>query len=83
MSTYVMVKRNTKNPYTYTDKDAPYIQFKKVRLATAFNMVNSRVGWERAKKGDYEKWSLAMRSRKLLAKMGRDHNGKKQKRRSE
>tara|TARA_B000000565_G_scaffold151355_1_gene114458 strand:- start:956 stop:1102 length:147 start_codon:yes stop_codon:yes gene_type:complete len=39
---------------------APYIQFKKVRLATAFNMVNSRIGWERAKKGDYEHWQKLM-----------------------
>ena len=60
MSTYVMVKRNTKSPYTYPDLHAPYIQFKKVPMSTAFNMVNARVGWERAKKGDYEHWQKLM-----------------------
>ena len=60
MSTYVLVKRNTKSPYIYPDEHTPYIQFKKVRLATAFNMVNSRIGWERAKKGDYERWQKLM-----------------------
>ena len=60
MSTYVMVKRNTKSPYTYPDKDAPFTQYKKVRLSVAFNMVNARVGWERAKKDDYEHWQKLM-----------------------
>ena len=45
---------------TYPDEHAPFTQFKKVRLATAFNMVNARVGWERAKKGDYEHWQKLM-----------------------
>ena len=60
MSTYVMVKRNTKSPYTYPDEHAPFTQFKKVRLSVAFNMVNSRIGWERAKKSDYEHWQKLM-----------------------
>lgn len=60
MSTYVMVKRNTKSPYTYPDEHAPFTQYKKVRLSVAFNMVNSRIGWERAKKGDYEHWQKLM-----------------------
>jgi hypothetical protein len=29
-------------------------------MSTAFNMVNARVGWERAKKGDYEHWQKLM-----------------------
>ena len=64
MATYVLVKRNTKSPYSYPDKHAPFIQFKKVKLGVAFNMVNSRVGWERAKKGDYERWRKSMHKHK-------------------
>jgi len=64
MSTYVMVKRNSKSPYSYLDEHAPYIQFKKVKIGVAFNMVNSRIGWERAKKGDYERWREAMHKHK-------------------
>ena len=60
MSTYVMVKRNTKSHYSYPDEHAPFIQYKKVRLGVAFNMVNARIGWERAKKGDYERWQQLM-----------------------
>lgn len=57
MATYVYVKRNTKTPYSYTDEEAQDIEFKYVPLSMAFNMVNSkRIGWERAKKGDYKKW---------------------------
>ena len=57
MAKYVYVKRNTKHPYTNPDVDAPHIQFKYVPMGTAFNMVHSkRIGWERAKKGDYEHW---------------------------
>ena len=57
MATYVYVKRNRKHPYSYPDEDAPYTEFKLVSLGTAFNMVNSKqIGWERAKKGDYEHW---------------------------
>lgn len=57
MAKYVYVKRNSKHPYTYRDVDAPHIIFKYVSIGTAFNMVHSkRVGWERAKKGDYEHW---------------------------
>ena len=57
MSTYVYVKRNTLHPYTYPTEDTPYIQFKLVSISVAYNMVHSKqIGWERAKKGDYEKW---------------------------
>ena len=57
MATYVYVKRNNKHPYSYPDVDAPHIEFKLVPMGTAFNMVNSkRVGWERAKKSEYEHW---------------------------
>ena len=57
MSIYVYVKRNTLHPYTYQKKDTPYIQFKYVSIGVAYNMVHGKqVGWERAKKGDYEKW---------------------------
>jgi len=64
MSTYVMVKRNTKSHYSYPDEHAPFIQYKKVRLSVAFNMVNSRIGWERAKKGEYEEWLKAMNKKR-------------------
>ena len=60
MPTYIMVKRNYKSPYHYPDEHAPYIKFKKVPMSTAFNMVNARVGWEKAKKGDYEHWRSLM-----------------------
>jgi len=47
------------------DKDANYIQFKYVTLGTAFNMVHSKqIGWERAKKGDYERWLKLKKSRR-------------------
>jgi hypothetical protein len=55
MATYVYVKRNNKHPYSYPDADFPYIEFKYVPMGMAFNMVHSkRIGWERAKKIDYE-----------------------------
>ena len=63
-----MVKRNYKNPYTYLDHDAPTIKFNKVPMSTAFNMVNARVGWERAKKGDYEHWQKLMYKNKMRKK---------------
>lgn len=57
MSTYVYVKRNTLHSYTYPTEDTPYIQFKYVSMGVAYNMVHGQqIGWERAKKGDYEKW---------------------------
>jgi len=57
VSTYVYVKRNTLHPYTYPTEDTPYIQFKLVSISVAYNMVHSKqIGWERAKKGDYEEW---------------------------
>ena len=65
MAKYVYVKRNNLHPYTYPDVDAPHIEFKYVPMSTAFNMVHSkRIGWERAKKGDYEHWcKLTKRSK--------------------
>ena len=57
MPTYVYVKRNTLHAYTYPTEDTPYIQFKLVSISVAYNMVHSKqIGWERAKKGDYEEW---------------------------
>ena len=57
MPTYVYVKRNTLHPYTYQIEDTSYIQFKLVSISVAYNMVHgTQVGWDRAKKGDYEKW---------------------------
>ena len=57
MTTYVYVKRNRKRPFSYPDKDASDTEFKLVSMGTAFNMVRSKqIGWERAKKGDYEHW---------------------------
>tara|TARA_Y100001951_G_scaffold59644_1_gene47400 strand:+ start:149 stop:346 length:198 start_codon:yes stop_codon:yes gene_type:complete len=65
MATYVYVKRNRKRPYFYPDEDAPHIQFKLVSLGTAFNMAHSKqVGWERAKKGDYEHWLTLTKEKK-------------------
>ncbi len=64
MATYVYVKRNTKRPYSYSDEDVNYIQFKYVPLSTAFNMIHSKqIGWERAKKGEYEDWQQQMKQR--------------------
>jgi len=62
LATYIYVKRNTKHPYSYPDEDAPFTQFKKVKMGVAFNMVNSRVGWERAKREDYEHWRQLIRN---------------------
>ena len=57
MSTYVYVKRNRLHPYTYPEEDIVYIDFQYVSMGTAYNMVHSKqVGWERAKKGEYETW---------------------------
>ena len=64
MAAYTYVKRNLKNPYSYSDKDVDYIQFKYVTLGTAFNMVHSKqIGWERAKKGDYQNWLTLKKSK--------------------
>ena len=65
MAKYVYVKRNNLHPYTYPDVDAPHIEFKYVPMSTAFNMVHSkRIGWERAKKGDYENWCKLTKKKK-------------------
>ncbi len=57
MSTFVYVKRNRLHPYTYPKEDVIYIEFQYVSMGTAYNMIHSKqVGWERAKKGEYEKW---------------------------
>lgn len=57
MSTFVYVKRNRLHPYTYPKEDVIYIEFQYVSIGTAYNMIHSKqVGWERAKKGEYEKW---------------------------
>lgn len=65
MATYVYVKRNRKRPYSYLDEDASHIEFKYVSMGTAFNMVHSKqVGWERARKGDYEHWLELTKKRK-------------------
>ena len=58
MSTYVYVKRS-KIRYNY--KNPRNVEFKRVPMATAFNMCHRKdVGWERAKKGEYEAWLKAM-----------------------
>ena len=57
MSTFVHVKKNRLHPYTYPKEDVIYIEFQYVSMGTAYNMIHSKqVGWERAKKGEYEKW---------------------------
>jgi hypothetical protein len=57
VSTFVYVKRNRLHPYTYPKEDVIYIEFQYVSMGTAYNMIHSKqVGWERAKKGEYEKW---------------------------
>lgn len=58
MSTYVYVKRS-KIRYNY--KNPRNVEFKRVRLAAAFNMCHRKdIGWERAKKDEYEIWLKAM-----------------------
>ena len=56
--THVYVKRNPIHPYTYNDPaDLPYIQWKFVKLSTAYSMYTSKqIGWERAKRSEYEDW---------------------------
>ena len=58
----VYLKRNPIHPYRYSNPDdLPYIQWKLVNKATAFNMVHSKqIGWERAKKGEYQEWKTKM-----------------------
>ena len=57
MSTFVHVKKNRLHPYTYPKEDVIYIEFQYVSMGTAYNMIHSKqIGWERAKKGEYEAW---------------------------
>ena len=66
MSTYVYVKKNRLHPYSYSQEDTIYIEFKYVSMGTAYNMIHSKqVGWERAKKGEYEIW---LKNRKQIKK---------------
>ena len=60
--THVYVKRNPIHPYTYNDPaDLPYIQWKFVKLSTAYSMYTSKqIGWERAKKHEYTDWCTKM-----------------------
>ena len=59
---HVWVKRNPIHPYTYNNPDdLPYIQWKYVKLSVAYNMYTSKqIGWERAKKYEYEDWCIKM-----------------------
>jgi len=59
----VYVKRS-KIRYNY--KNPRNVEFKRVPMATAFNMCQLRKssGWERAKKGEYEIWLLAMKKKR-------------------
>lgn len=61
----VLVKRNPIHPYTYKNPDdLPRIQWKLVSKGVAYNMVHSKqIGWERAKKGEYEAWQQQMKQR--------------------
>lgn len=57
MATYAYIRKNWKRPYSYSDEDIAYIQYRHVPRGTAFNMVNGlQVGWERASKKQYEHW---------------------------
>ncbi len=60
--THVYVKRNPIHPYTYNDPaDLPYIQWKFVKLSTAYSMYTSKqIGWERAKRSEYDDWCIKM-----------------------
>jgi len=66
VSTYVYVKKNRLHPYSYSQEDTIYIEFQYVSMGTAYNMIHSKqVGWERAKKGEYEIW---LKNRKQIKK---------------
>ena len=60
---YVYVKRNPVHPYTYNNPtDLPYIQWKYVRISIAYSMYTSKqIGWERAKRSEYEEWCAKMK----------------------
>lgn len=59
---YVYVRRNPIHPYTYNNPDdLPYIQWKRVKISTAYTMYTSKQkGWERAKTTDYINWQKQM-----------------------
>ncbi len=59
---HVYVKRNPIHPYTYNDPaDLPFIQWKFVKISVAYNMYTSKqIGWERAKRSEYEEWCIKM-----------------------
>lgn len=60
---HVYVKRNPIHPYTYNNPDdLPYIQWKYVRISIAYSMYTSKqIGWERAKRSEYEEWCTKMK----------------------
>tara|TARA_R100000234_G_scaffold29463_1_gene17057 strand:+ start:318 stop:533 length:216 start_codon:yes stop_codon:yes gene_type:complete len=60
---YVYVKRNPVHPYTYNNPDdLPFIQWKLVKISTAYSMYTSKqIGWERAKRSEYEDWCTKMK----------------------
>tara|TARA_R100000664_G_C2717513_1_gene112085 strand:+ start:474 stop:689 length:216 start_codon:yes stop_codon:yes gene_type:complete len=60
---YVYVKRNPLHPYTYNNpEDLPFIQWKLVKISTAYTMYTSKqIGWERAKRSEYEEWCTKMK----------------------
>ena len=60
---YVYVKRNPIHPYTYNNPDdLPYIQWKYVKISTAYSMYTSKqIGWERAKRSEYEDWCIKIK----------------------
>ena len=60
---YVYVKRNPLHPYTYNNpEDLPFIQWKLVKISTAYTMYTSKqIGWERAKRSEYEEWCIKMK----------------------
>ena len=60
---YVYVKRNPIHPYTYNNPDdLPYIQWKLVKISTAYSMYTSKqIGWERAKRSEYDEWCIKMK----------------------
>jgi len=62
MDNRVYVKRNPLAYYRYnTPEHLPYIQWRLVSKGVAYNMVHSKqIGWERAKKGEYEDWCVRM-----------------------
>lgn len=61
--THVYVKRNPIHPYTYNDpNDLPFIQWKYVKISTAYSMYTSKqIGWERAKRSEYEDWCIKIK----------------------